>query len=115
MSIQSQDGVRASRIASEQWANVPPMGRSAARVRGLAVLPNPVTNILRLQVSDSKGQVVQTELTDASGRSVLSRQFLPETNSHHEEFGVSELPTGMYFLRVTTPDKQATLKVVKVE
>ena len=91
------------------------MGRSAARVRGLAVLPNPVTNILRLQVSDSKGQVVQTELTDASGRSVLSRQFLPETNSHHEEFGVSELPTGMYFLKVTTPDRQATLKVVKVE
>ena len=82
--------------------------------RGLAVLPNPVTNILRLQVPDSKGQVVQAELTDAFGREVLSRQFVPETNSHQEEFGVRELPMGMYFLKVSTSDRQATLKVVKV-
>ena len=82
--------------------------------RGLAVLPNPVTNLLRLQVSDSKGQVVQTELLDASGREVLNREFVPETNSHQEEFGVQELPMGMYFLRVSTSDRQATLKVVKV-
>uniref|UniRef100_UPI0012F82C6E T9SS type A sorting domain-containing protein n=1 Tax=Runella limosa TaxID=370978 RepID=UPI0012F82C6E len=122
--IQSKDGVGvgAARIAvsEEQVAIVPPMGRvvrhsDAARVRGLLILPNPVTNILRLQVSDSKGQAVQTELTDASGRSVLRRQFVPETNMHQEEFEVGELPTGMYFLKVSTSDRQATLKVVKVE
>jgi len=129
--IQSKDGVGvgAARTAESgeqgsgrrtangegQAVIVPPSGRSAARVRGLAVLPNPVTNILRLQVSDSKGQTVQTTLSDASGREVLRRQFVPETNSHQEEFGVSELPLGMYFLKVSTSDKQATLKVVKVE
>ena len=69
----------------------------------------------RTAVTDSKGQVVQTALTDASGREVLRRQFVPETNTHQEEFGVSELPTGMYFLKVITSDRQATLKVVKVE
>ncbi|MBB3842150.1 hypothetical protein FHS57_006181 [Runella defluvii] len=79
------------------------------------VLPNPVSNILRLKVQDSKGQVVQTALTDATGREVLQRKFVPETNTHQEEFGVSELPTGMYFLKVTTADQQATLKVVKVQ
>ncbi|MBB3842154.1 hypothetical protein FHS57_006185 [Runella defluvii] len=78
------------------------------------VLPNPVSNILRLKVQDSKGQTVQAALTDATGREVLRRQFVPETNTHQEEFGVSELPTGMYFLKVTTTDQQATLKVVKV-
>ena len=79
------------------------------------VLPNPVTSILRLKVQDSKGQVVQAALTDATGREVLRRQFVPETNTHQEEFGVSELPTGMYFLKVSTAEQQATLKVVKVE
>jgi len=77
-------------------------------------MPNPVLSVLRLQVQDSKGQVVQTTLTDASGREVLRRQFVPETNTHQEEFGVSELPTGMYFLKVSTSEKQTTLKVVKV-
>ncbi|MBB3836022.1 surface protein [Runella defluvii] len=78
------------------------------------VLPNPVTNILRLKVQDGKAQTVQAALTDASGREIVRRQFVPETNTHQEEFGVSELPAGMYFLKVTTPEKQATLKVVKV-
>ncbi|HAK80563.1 MAG TPA: hypothetical protein DCM71_27595, partial [Runella sp.] len=67
------------------------------------------------KVQESKGQVVQTTLSDAAGREVLSRQFIPETNTHQEEFGVSALPTGMYFLKVSTADQQATLKVVKVE
>ncbi|MBB3838367.1 hypothetical protein FHS57_002372 [Runella defluvii] len=78
------------------------------------VLPNPVTHTLRLNVQDSKGQVVQAALMDAAGRDVLSRQFVPETNTHQEEFGVNALPAGMYFLKVTTSEKQATLKVVKV-
>ena len=82
--------------------------------RWLLTLPNPVTNILRLQVPDSKEQVVQTTLLDAAGRQVLSRTFVPETNTHQEEFGVSELPTGMYFMKVTTPEKSALLKVVKL-
>ncbi|HAO50357.1 MAG TPA: hypothetical protein DCR35_14290 [Runella sp.] len=79
------------------------------------VLPNPVTHTLRLKVQESKGQVVQTTLMDAAGREMLSRQFVPETNTHQEEFVVSALPTGMYFLKVSMPDQQATLKVVKVE
>ena len=127
--IQSKDGVgvgaartadsgQQAAISGEQVAIVPPLGRvvrhsDAARGRGLTVLPNPVTNILRLQVSDSKGQSVQTELTDASGRSVLRRQFAPETNSHQEEFDVSELPLGMYFLKVKSDTQQAVLKVIK--
>ncbi|MBB3842155.1 hypothetical protein FHS57_006186 [Runella defluvii] len=78
------------------------------------VLPNPVSNILRLKIQESKGQVVQTVLTDASGRQVMGRKFVPETNTHQEEFGVSELPAGMYFLQVTTADQQATLKVLKM-
>ncbi|WP_169731916.1 BspA family leucine-rich repeat surface protein [Runella limosa] len=124
--IQSKDGVgvgaartaegsvqgsgRGTANGEGQATNVPPLG-----AKGLAILPNPVTSTLRLQVQDSKGQVVETTLTDASGRSVLSRQFVPETNTHQEEFGVSELPTGMYFLQVNAGDKQATLKVVKVD
>ncbi|AYQ33350.1 BspA family leucine-rich repeat surface protein [Runella sp. SP2] len=121
--IQSKDGVgvgAAREMANGQEAKGKGQGSDNGKQltdNGVfaTVLPNPVTNILRLKVQDSKGQMVQTTLTDAAGREVLSRQFTPETNTHQEEFGVSELPTGMYFLKVTTPDKQATLKVVKVD
>ena len=77
------------------------------------VMPNPVTKVMRLGIQGAKGQAVKAELVDVAGRSMLERRFVPETQSHQEEFEVEKLVEGIYFLRVTTPDKQATLKVVK--
>jgi hypothetical protein len=54
-------------------------------------------------------------LIDASVRTLLQRGFVPETNQHQEGFNVSEIANGMYFLKVNAGEKQATLKVVKVE
>ncbi|WP_164490069.1 Ig-like domain repeat protein [Runella sp. SP2] len=123
--IQSKDGVglgAARQVATGSGQVAKGKGQAADNGKQITdnvsfatVLPNPVTNILRLKVQDSKGQVVQAALMDAAGREVLSRQFVPETNTHQEEFSVSALPTGMYFLKVTTSDQQVTLKVVKVE
>ncbi|WP_164490042.1 T9SS type A sorting domain-containing protein [Runella sp. SP2] len=120
--IQSKDGVgvgAAREMANGQEAKGKVQGSDNGKQltdNGVfaTVLPNPVTNILRLKVQDSKGQMVQTSLTDAVGREVLSRHFRPETNTHQEEFGVSELPTGIYFLRVKSEAFQSTLKVVKL-
>ena len=112
--IQSKDGVGVG--AAREMATTLSSRRDLKSTDNVfpQVMPNPVTNVLRLQVQDSKGQVVQTTLLDAAGRQLLSRTFIPETNSHQEEFGVSELPTGMYFMKVTTPEKRAVLKVVKL-
>ena len=123
--IQSRDGVgvgaaRTADSGAQSVVNEGANGKGSDNGKQIidngafaTVLPNPVTNILRLKVQDSKGQVVQTSLTDAAGREVLQRQFVPETNTHQEEFGVSELPTGMYFVKVATETQQTTLKVVK--
>ena len=79
-----------------------------------SVLPNPVTNTLRLKVQKSKGQVVQTTLRDASGRQIFSHSFQPESNTHQEEMDVTNLPNGLYFLNVQTEMEQVTLKVIKI-
>ncbi len=79
------------------------------------VMPNPVSKTLHLKVSEAKGQKVNVSLLDAAGRVMLQRAFVPETNQHQEEFEVSDVANGMYFMQVKTADKQATLKVVKVE
>ncbi|HAK80646.1 MAG TPA: hypothetical protein DCM71_28020, partial [Runella sp.] len=105
--IQSKDGVGVGAARTANGQRITDNGAFAT------VLPNPVTHTLRLKVQESKGQVVQTMLTDAAGREILHRRFVPETHTHQEEFGVSELPVGIYFLRVTTSEKQATLKVIK--
>jgi hypothetical protein len=70
---------------------------------------------MRLKVYKVKGQSVEVSLMDASGRTLLQRSFVPETNHHQEEFEVSHLTNGIYFMRVNTDTKNATLKVIKAE
>ena len=79
------------------------------------VMPNPVSNTMRLKVTDAKDQKVNVSLIDAVGRTMLQRSFVPESNQHQEEFNVSDITSGMYFLRVSADRKNATLKVVKVQ
>ena len=112
--IQSKDGVGAG--ALRQKAVVLDNGQRMTDNGAFAeVIPNPITNTLRLKVQESKGQDVQTILLDASGRQVFKRVFVPETSIHHEEFNVSQLSNGVYFLRVHFRDTQTILKVIKVQ
>jgi len=79
------------------------------------VAPNPVSQTLHLKINEAKGQKVSTGLADASGRKILQRSFVPQTDQHQEEFEVSHLANGIYFLQIKTDSKQMTLKVVKVQ
>jgi hypothetical protein len=79
------------------------------------VTPNPVSNTLHLKVNEAQGQPVDVNLVDAAGRLLLQRTFVPETDRHQEEFEVSQLSNGLYFLHVNTAGTQAALKVFKVQ
>ncbi|AYQ33256.1 HYR domain-containing protein [Runella sp. SP2] len=120
--IQSRDGVGvgAARAADSEDAKSEGQGSDNGKQitdngTFVTVLPNPVTNILRLKVQASKGQVVQAALTDALGREVLRQTFVAETSSHLEEYEISDLPNGAYFLHVRSASKQQVLKVVKIK
>lgn len=60
-------------------------------------LPNPATNLIRIQVPAALGMAVKIETYDHLGRLKLSLDYASEVN-------VSTLPTGLYFL-VMTNDK----------
>ncbi|MCA0229271.1 MAG: T9SS type A sorting domain-containing protein [Bacteroidetes bacterium] len=107
--IQSKDGigVGGAREAAESLATV--------EQNELAeIAPNPVSQTLYLKVKNVKGVSVNLDLIDISGRKVLGRSFVPESNQHQEEFDVSQMVNGMYFLRVNAGAKQTTLKVLKM-
>lgn len=123
--IQSKDGVgvgaaravdSSQQVAANGRTNVSDNGqRITDKGASATVLPNPISNILYLQVQDSKGQEVQATLMEVSGRQVLRRVFVPETNDHHEEMDTEGLESGVYLLKIVASNKQMTLKVVKVQ
>lgn len=107
--IQSKDGigVGAAREAAESLA-------TAEQNELAEIAPNPVSQTLYLKVKNVKGVSVNLDLMDISGRKVLGRSFVPESNQHQEEFDVSQMVNGMYFLRINAGSKQTTLKVLKM-
>jgi hypothetical protein len=46
---------------------------------------------------------------------MIERRFIPQTNQHQVEFEVSDLANGIYFLWVNANEKNAVLKVLKIQ
>ena len=74
------------------------------------IYPNPATDLVRLEWSEQGVEVLQVELYDGSGRLVLA-QPAPENRGGVD---ISNLPNGLYLLRLSTADgRTAMRKLVK--
>ena len=115
--IQSREGVGvgAARSSNDKLVSDSDNGQRITDNDAFAsVFPNPVSNVLRLKVQNSKSQKVQATLNDALGREVFTRSFVPQTHSHQEDFAVGALQSGVYFFNVKKEAKEVILKVIKV-
>lgn len=77
--------------------------------------PNPFTDILTLDFTLDKEEIVEITLLDMTGRSIktISQSF--SDKSHRVEMrGLSNLKSGSYMVRLSTSTLQRTYKVVKM-
>jgi hypothetical protein len=68
--------------------------------------PNPVTNVLNIELADGKNQIAVYNLAGAQVHKAEINQTLFTYDMHH-------LPSGMYFVSVVNNDKKEVLKVIK--
>jgi hypothetical protein len=81
---------------------------------GISLYPNPATDILHVDFSQSltRSEVVALEITDLMGRTV--KHISPAAGSFSADCQIQELPEGIYLLRVSGRDAVlSTLKWVK--
>jgi hypothetical protein len=72
--------------------------------------PNPTINFLTLNVGNAELSTLNFLLYDLSGKLIESRKILSST----ETISMENLPTALYFLRVTNNDKEVkTFKIIK--
>lgn len=74
---------------------------------------NPVSHTVMIGINGEKGNEVKLQLFDAIGRPVMSRIVTPESEVYREGVNVSEEPVGIYFMKVISPSKNTTLKIIK--
>ena len=81
----------------------------------IAVLGNPIHQVLEALITGAEGNALQLVLTDGQGR-VLNRHTVEQaTASERVRFNVDHQPSGMLLLRATTPTQAKTVKLLKAE
>lgn len=90
-------------ISSLKWIDVTNVGLNdqVADPIGITVFPNPAVDNVRIDFSLVGGRNVSIELFDLTGRQVSTMNVNTATNGMHSTtMDVSELPSGMYLVRI---------------
>lgn len=79
----------------------------------LGSIVNPFTNNLNLAISTNKTSEVSIELSDMSGRKVISIKKMVYTGSNGITLDTQTLPAGVYSLRILYKDQSVIRRVIK--
>jgi len=87
------------------------IGKSGEAVKVIAY-PNPVVNDLRITVPQSwQGKTISYQLTNSNGQ--VMRSYTVQNAGQTEIIGMSQVPAGMYIVRVINGTETAVQSVVK--
>jgi len=77
----------------------------------LNLFPNPVTNVLQIDISDQVELPLQLEIFDVKGRAL----FTTELHHYQSTIDMESFASGMYFIAFTNSEVSVVRKVVKQE
>jgi hypothetical protein len=79
----------------------------------LELFPNPVSDMLQVQLPSKQKETVQVTITDAAGKSVFSKTQLINEGNNAISIPVQQLPKGMYYLVVDNQDGRQAKPFIK--
>ena len=77
----------------------------------ITVYPNPADEMINLQVLNDKSVNATVRLLSVDGKEVLNQSFRTSNGSEFMNLNVSNIPAGMYFVKVSTSDSIVVEKV----
>jgi hypothetical protein len=75
------------------------------------IMPNPITDRLRLEIEQPERSAVQVEMLDASGRVIRLFQLPAFTGKKQAEWSLNGVPVGTYLLKIATDSRRSVLRV----
>ena len=81
-------------------------------ITSLYVYPNPATKNLTITTSCKKGQKINIQVTDMSGRTLIQLIDIANNEQYIKNLDLSELTTGLYFVSVGYDGKTDSKKII---
>jgi hypothetical protein len=79
----------------------------------LQVFPNPVTDVLQVQLPSNKKETITISITDAMGKSVYTRTMQLNEGNNASSIPVQHLPKGTYYFILTNKEERQSIKFIK--
>ncbi|MES1226452.1 MAG: T9SS type A sorting domain-containing protein, partial [Bacteroidota bacterium] len=79
---------------------------------GIAVYPNPATDIVVLNFNTQAGEKGTLRVLDASGKIILTKALSNLASGNQTSFSVKALPAGVYYVQIATPKGTQSVKFV---
>ena len=79
-----------------------------------SIYPNPSHGFFNLQLEGEAGKYFIAEVTDYSGRLILSENFSVDKNSFNKKIDLSHYCNGIYFLRLYSASQLVSYKLIKL-
>lgn len=74
------------------------------------IYPNPVTSIINIQSANYQGDKLKIEIQNVAGKTLLTQQA---DNTNNVQIDMSEFPTGLYLVKLSSEQNIYTYKIVK--
>ncbi len=79
-----------------------------------SIFPNPTSGKLTIKVGVTKNTMINAEVTDASGKSVLKQTLNFSAGENNQSINIANLANGLYFIKLTNSEnKTETIRIVK--
>lgn len=83
-------------------------------VGGYSLFPNPTSGKLNIQFNVTKNTVINSDVTDASGKVVMKQVLTFSVSENTQVINISNLANGLYFVTLTNSENKAqTIRIVK--
>ena len=77
------------------------------------IFPNPTTDKVHIEISDPGKGNISIQLTSSNAKPILQREWNVSGAVFNTEIDMKELPSGVYFLQISSNNKTTTQKIVK--
>jgi hypothetical protein len=94
--------------AMAQWA----VGISENEKQSFEIIPNPAHHTFELKMENGEWRIDHVELFDVYGRKLSSHHQI--TSSSNQQIDISNLPAGIYFVKIITEVGTQTQKLIKL-
>jgi len=79
------------------------------QVNNVIVYPNPTKDELYIKRNNNFSDVLTIDIFDISGKTVFKNKISKEES----KINIHSLPTGLYFLKVSSKENSNTIKIIK--